>query len=90
MEVTIKLIGLGSGGSSPFDGQYVKAYDPHKNGTDPNGREMNCYLETTPNITDALIFPTAYEALEFWRQQVGLRPDGKPNRPLTAFTVEIS
>jgi hypothetical protein len=37
-------------------------------------------------------FPGPSEALEFWRTQsktVPMRPDGKPNRPLTAYTVEI-
>ena len=28
------------------------------------------------------------DAAEFW-QQHGLRDDGKPNRPLTAFTVKV-
>lgn len=40
----------------------------------------------------ALQFNSIGEAFEFWRQiskGVPLRPDGKPNRPLTVFTVEI-
>lgn len=41
---------------------------------------------------DALKFDTILEALECWRQPSEIRPwrfDGKPNRPLTAYTVEI-
>lgn len=41
---------------------------------------------------EALAFPDQVAAFEFWRQQSTarpLRPDGQPNRPLTAFTVSI-
>lgn len=40
----------------------------------------------------ALGFPSKIDALEYWRQQsktVPLRPDGRPNRPITAFSAEI-
>jgi hypothetical protein len=40
----------------------------------------------------ALRFPTGAAALECWRRQSPthpFRPDGEPNRPLTAFSVEI-
>ena len=40
----------------------------------------------------ALRFPNGGAALECWRTQSTrhpLRADGKPNRPLTAFSVEI-
>jgi hypothetical protein len=46
----------------------------------------------TPDPQRAKRFETNAQAFEFWRQQskaVPLRPDGKPNRPLTAYTVEI-
>jgi hypothetical protein len=37
-------------------------------------------------------FATAEEAMQVWRSQSAVRPrrsDGEPNRPLTAFTVQI-
>jgi hypothetical protein len=46
----------------------------------------------TPNPKFARSFDNAGEAFEYWRQQsktVPARPDGKPNRPITAYTVEI-
>lgn len=46
----------------------------------------------TKDITEAKVFSNASVALQFWSMQSRirpLRPDNKPNRPLTAFTVEI-
>lgn len=46
----------------------------------------------TRDRTRAVSFDSPADAIEYWRQQsktVPTRPDGKPNRPLTAFTVEI-
>ena len=40
----------------------------------------------------ALRFDSATEAMQLWRtvsSRTPTRPDGKPNRPLTAFTVAI-
>lgn len=55
----------------------------------PDGRGETVLTEER---TRAKTFANAGEAFEFWRQQsktVPLRPDGRPNRPLTAYTVEI-
>jgi hypothetical protein len=44
----------------------------------------------TPHISEALKFDSVSDAMECWRKQSQtrpLRPDGKPNRPLTAFNV---
>ena len=49
-------------------------------------------VEVTQDIDKAHLFASMEEAMETWRRQskaVPLRPDGKPNRPLTAFTVEV-
>jgi hypothetical protein len=50
---------------------------------------MFAHIVTTPDISQAKQFPTALEAVETWRLSHGLRADGKPDRPLTAFTVEV-
>ena len=86
---TIRIISLADGDPSPFDGQYVAEYDPHRDGVAPDGRPMICHLVTTPDREKALDLE-AGKAFELWRKSCGMREDGKPNRPLTAFTVEIS
>jgi hypothetical protein len=69
-------------GSGPY---YVMAYDPDSN----DGRGE---VTTTTDIFKALAFEKSYEAWEKWKQQSRVRPlrsDGRPNRPLTAFTVTV-
>lgn len=86
----IQIVGLVGGGDTPFDGQYVKEYDPSRPGVDPRGLPMLAHIVCTPSVAEAKRFATGAEALEFWRKSDGtFRPDGKPNRPLTAFTVLI-
>lgn len=82
----IKLICLADGRPSPLDGQYVKEYDP-----DCPGHPGFVHLVTTPDPEEALNLPTA-ECFELWHRvskRDPVRPDGKPNRPLTAYTAEI-
>ena len=93
MSVVMKIEGLINGGSTAFDGQYVVEYDPCRDGREPEtGRVMMCFLATTPDKNNASRFAGVSEARELWAaidQRTPLRPDGKPNRPLTAFTVLI-
>ena len=98
MSYVIRIEGLAfnqprpGGSSSPFDGEYLAEYDPERDGTDPNGESMIAHIVTTPNPEDALHFDTGPDATECYRQvcqRNPTRPDGKPNRPLTAFTVAI-
>lgn len=47
----------------------------------------------TSHEAEALQFTDVTEALAFWRQRsrsMPMRPDGKPNRPITAYSVEIA
>lgn len=63
---------------------YLKSYDPHT----PDGRG---YFETTDSRDEAMKFADLVEFHECWTQVSNTRPtrpDGKPNRPLTAFTVQ--
>lgn len=49
-------------------------------------------LKVTTDPARARRFDTAGEALKLWRARhpgIPTRPDGEPNRPLTAFHVEI-
>jgi len=84
----IKILGLANGEPTPFDEQYVVEYDPSRSGVDPAGRPMIAHLVTTADPAKAKEYTTA-EALEQLRRSHGVRFDGKPNRPLTAFHVEI-
>lgn len=46
----------------------------------------------TATPAEARQFATGAEALDFWKRVSTVRPkrpDGKPNRPLTAYTVEL-
>lgn len=90
MVVCIQIVSLSDGSESPFDGQYLVEYDPSRPGVDPRGEPMTAHLVTTPNRGNAREFRNTLEALECWRQAHGTRPDGKPNRPLTAYHVMVS
>lgn len=65
--------------------QWIENYDVDARG----GRgEVNL----TTDRAKAMTFPDPGAAMSAWRTQstvTPLRPDGKPNRPLTAYTVEI-
>lgn len=90
---TIRIIGLVDGQPSAYDGQYVVEYDPGRDGVEPgSGRPMLCHLVTTPDRAAArqLSFREAMELLRLVDPRRPVRPDGRPNRPLTAFTVEMS
>jgi hypothetical protein len=93
MSAVIRIESLVAGGTTPFDGQYVAEYDPSRAGVSPEGFPMLCHLVTTPDIEKALQFEDGVAAAEAWKavdSKQPVRGDGKPNRPLTAFTVEIT
>jgi len=74
----LRIIGLATGQPTEHDGRYLVDYD-HKE---------DCLI-TTDDPAKARQFQSAIEAIELWRAEYGLRLDGKPNRPLTAYSVEI-
>ena len=64
---------------------YLKDYDV--DAWDGRGR-----VDLTEKTEEAMEFPDFMAAMQAWRTQstvVPLRPDGKPNRPLTAFHAEV-
>jgi hypothetical protein len=87
--VKLRIVGDAFGRRCEFSDMWIKEYDPHRLGVSPSGQEMNCYLEVTDHVWEAKRFRDASEALEYWRQENGVRADGEPNRPLTAFTVVV-
>ncbi len=87
MATVLKIVERCDGARTEFDGKYVAAYDPayHPAGEKYDGGLL--VVVDTP--AEAMQFADAGEALEKWREAYGIRADGKPNRPLTAFTVEV-
>jgi hypothetical protein len=72
-------------GSGPPPGAWVSAYDPDAH--DGLGEAT-----WTTNTADALTFHSRQAAFAVWQQRSQVRPtrpDGKANRPLTAYTVSI-
>jgi hypothetical protein len=81
--IVLRIIGDASGEPSSFDGQYLKAFDADRN-------FYNGHIEVTPDKAHALLFNDVGEAFNCWKRQsrtLPLRPDGNPNRPLTAFSA---
>jgi hypothetical protein len=86
MAYVIKLEGLAVGRPSEYDGEYLSFYDPGA------GEPGECRLDTVADPREARHFATFQDAVQTWqaddpRQPV--RADGKPNRPLTAYSVSI-
>lgn len=92
-QVVIRIVGLINGQPTAYDGQFLVEYDPSRDGAEPGtGRPMLAHIVTTPDLDKATRWE-AGQALEVWRavdSRNPVRPDGKPNRPLTAFSVEIA
>lgn len=81
MKLTIRVLSADDDESSA----YVREFDPDAN-------EGRGHVGLTGDPKKAKTFGSQREAWEFWRQQSKvrpLRPDGKPNRPLTAFSIAI-
>lgn len=67
------------------EGRYLVRFDP-------GHREPLHRIVTSTKVSLAHVFSTAADALAYWSQTDPyrpVRPDGKPNRPLTAYTMEV-
>ena len=85
MSHILRLIGTVAGVPSPYDNQCVVRYDPT-----PIARGEQPILVTTPFEVLAKRFDTASDAIAYWRTEAGTpREDGEPDRPLTAWTIEV-
>jgi len=80
----IVLVSLADGRTDGVPvGSYLASYDPEA--ADGNGA-----AEWTPDPARAMTFATVEAATACYRavpRSSPLRPDGKPNRPLTVFSV---
>ncbi len=86
----IKIIGLAIGQPHHLDGLFVQAYEPSFS---PDGDANSCVLTGTPDPEEARQFDEIAEAWEFAKRVDQRDPvraiDGRPNRPITAFTLEF-
>lgn len=83
--MSVGLYAYAHAGTGEAVNAWVKSYDPDAF----DGRGDAAF---TSDPDEALRFEHAGEALEFWKQTSvvrPVRPDGRPNRPLTAFTVGV-
>lgn len=88
----MKLVCLNYGQvNSSLDDKYLVEYDPNRDGVAPDGTPMTAHIIVTDDVTQALDLPSK-EMIELWQktdEREPVRPDGRPNRPLTAYTVEF-
>lgn len=82
----IKCIGWFYPTPCPFQDHYLVWYNPEQ----PKTQNLGGWSD---EIDEAMRFDSMSEAIETWRRQRmydgGLRTDGHPDRPLTAFTIEV-
>lgn len=73
------------GHNDTSEGRFLKRFDPEAH--DGLGE-----AEWTPDRAAAMRFPDATAAMRLWNTQSQTRPlrgDGRPNKPLTAYTVQL-
>lgn len=72
-------------GNLPPIGYFLKTYEPEAY----DGRGLSDF---TRKLDEAMVFPDVMTAVACWRQVPANRPlraDGRPNRPLTAMSMEF-
>lgn len=86
MTYSIRIIGLADGRRlDGIDGAWVVDCDV-------DGRQGRGSVIVTREARKARRFDHAHDAWAYWRREstvVPTRPDGKPNRPLTAYTISV-
>jgi len=86
MAAVIKIVARADGEPTDAAGKYLVLFD-HEARTGRGG-DLGC----SDTADTAQRFADKSAAFDFWQRQSRLRPkrpDGKDNRPLTAYTVEI-
>lgn len=89
----IRILGYADGTESRHDGCFVSYYDPNGSEYDPRFGDLRFDLTTTPDPEKAQRYVTAAQAHRAWTERSKTQPyrpwDGRPNRPLTAYSCEI-
>jgi hypothetical protein len=86
--MTLHLLTLVDGTPHEYTDTFVVEFDPtvhREDGTYDGG-----LLRVTRDPSQARQFANFEELARYWQQDYGLRADGEPNRPLTAFNVEVA
>lgn len=84
----LKVVGQIKGGvpqAGHPEGQFVRQCDVEARGGLGE-------VQLTPRVEDAMHFADADEAMRYYNRRSKVKPlrsDGKPNCPLTAFTIEV-
>lgn len=84
--VVIQLVALTDGKPHPYDGQYVLRYHPGP----PSFARHTCLLVVTRDAAKAKVYGGHEAAHAEWTRvdpREPVRSDGRPNRPLTAWSV---
>ena len=79
----MRCLGFATGGGP--EGQYLKSYDPEAH--DGLGEATFTTEKSEARVFQS--FQEAWETLGAVPRNRRFRPDGKPNRPLTAFTIQF-
>jgi hypothetical protein len=83
--IALKIMGYADGSQCPLTGQYVRACDF-------DAGEGRGNVVTTTRQDRALMFGSFKDAFGYWQtvsRRYPLRPDGMPNRPLSAYHMEV-
>lgn len=84
-EILMKIVGLaGVNVATEHDGRFLVDYDPTRL---LDGDVV--HLVTTDDPAEGKRYHCLAALREDWARSIGTRSDGKPDRPLTAFTIEI-
>lgn len=78
----IKIVGVVDGRHSEEEGNYIASFDA-----------TSSELVVVPSADEALHFESFGDAIKFWQTPSTtdpVRTDGKPNRPLTVYNVEVA
>jgi hypothetical protein len=86
VSVVVRVICAADGlTQTPHDGRWIVEWNPHV----PFG---TLAVTSTADRAKAKRFPSGIDAMRQWQtvsRAQAYRPDGEPNRPLAALTVEI-
>lgn len=89
-KIVLRVICRVDGARTEADGRYIVEYDPTLSW---HNADRSYKLITTADITKARGFDNLPEASRYIHRvcpNFPTRADGQPNRPITAFTIEIT
>lgn len=92
MSYVIQIVSLPVPARTALDGKYVVDYDPSRPGHDPQGLPLLAHVAVSADVERAKRYDTleaAWAEINRVDPRNPWRPDGKPNRPLTAFTLDV-